>query len=168
MLLRISQIFLKRIEWVLGMLSFVFSVWEGTSSEITSSDWPFLKLYMWFLQGISEVLCVGITYRCLYTFPVTLGTSWFLSQKDVQTAYWISLLRIWCSCCFHFLFSPSHLPSRDTCVSSSAKKLHGNVFTQDTILTSVILESCILGHPVYPNHVMLLRIIKTTMWCYLW
>ena len=104
MLLRISQIFLKRIEWVLGMLSFVFSVWEGTTSEITSSDWPFLKLYMWFLQGISEVLCVRITYRCLYTFPVTLGTSWFLSQKDVQTAYWISLLRIWCSCCFDFQF----------------------------------------------------------------
>ena len=163
------------------MLSFVFSVWEGTSSEITSSDSPFLKLYMWFLQGISEVLCVGITYRCLYTFPVTLGTSWFLSQKDVQTAYWISLLRIWCSYCFdfqfsvfsqlspfHFLFSPSCLPSRGTWVSSSAKKLHGNVFTEDTILTAVILESCILGHPVYPNHIMLLRIIKTTMWCYLW
>lgn len=102
MLSRISQIFLKRIKWVLGMLFFAFSVWEDTSSEITSSNLPFLKLYMWFLQSIPEILCVGITYRCLYTFPVTLGTSWFMSWKDVQTAYWISLLRIWCSCCFDF------------------------------------------------------------------
>ena len=155
MLLRISQIFLKRIEWVLGMLFCVFSVWEDTSSESTSSNSPFLKLYIWFLQGISEILCVGITYRCLYTFPVTLGNSWFLSWKDVQTAYWISLLRIWCSCCFdfqlcvsfpavslsiHFLFSPTYLQSRGTCVSSSVRKLHGNVFTRHNITLSNIGE----------------------------
>lgn len=96
----------------------------------------------------------------------------FTSQNLMFMLFWFSVQCLFpalsLSFFIHFLFSPSRLPSRGTWVSSSAKKLHGNVFTQDTILTAVILESCILGHPVYPNHIMLLRIIKTTMWCYLW
>lgn len=99
---RISQIFLKKeLNEYWGMLFFAFSVWEDTSSEITSSNLPFLKLYMWFLQSISEILCVGITYRCLYTFPVTLGTSWFMSGKMFRLPTEFHF-RIWCSCCFDF------------------------------------------------------------------
>lgn len=111
----------------------------------------------------------------LTRLPVALGTKWFLPQKDSCHAYRLWLLGIWWSCYFYFYFyvsfpdlalatrfefTPSHLPSSGTCGSRSVIKPNGNVFPQDTILISVILEICVLGDPVYLKHIMLLRVLK--------
>ena len=86
----------------------------------------------------------------------------FTSQNLMFMLFWFSAL-----CLF-----PSSLPFYTFSIQSNSSTIQGvlvslpqlesfmQVCSHDTISLSVILESCILGHPVYPQHIMLLKIIK--------
>lgn len=90
-----------------------------------------------------------------------LPTGFHFSESDVHAVLIFSSVSLSQLSPFLYIFySVQLIYSPGVLVSLPQLESFMEVCSHNTISLSVILESCILGHPVYPKHIMLLKIIK--------